>query len=240
MQGNLILTTKTERPVVSGLRPGARRVAFTLVELLVVIAIIGILATLILAVTGHASLEMRLSRVRGELSQIRTAVEAYHAQFGSYPPDHVLTRALNGQALVVNPAINPLFYELTGTVATNAGFVSQQDGEMLPTTRIRAAFGVDGFVNSGDAGRPSKNFLPNWSISDAPLVQTVGGQVRILTIPVPWPANAPNRPLSGTLVNPVYYVSSRPTNNPPGSFDLWATFIVGKQTYTLGNWNDFK
>ena len=80
----------------------ARR-GFTLVELLVVIAIIGILAGLVVGLSGTASYKMRESRTRAELVARETAIEAYKAKFGHYPPCNE-----------DNPAINSLYYELPG------------------------------------------------------------------------------------------------------------------------------
>ena len=81
---------------------GGRR-GFTLIELLVVIVIIGILASLVVGLSGTASRKMRESRTRAELAGIGTAIESYKAKFGHYPPDNPK-----------DPALNSLYYELTG------------------------------------------------------------------------------------------------------------------------------
>ena len=79
------------------------RRGFTLVELLVVIVIIGILASLVVGLSGTASRKMRESRTRAELVAIETAIEAYKSKFGHYPPCNPK-----------DPALNSLYYELTG------------------------------------------------------------------------------------------------------------------------------
>ena len=86
----------------------ARR-GFTLGELLVVIVIIGILAGLVVGLSGTASYKMRESRTRAELVAIETAIEAYKAKFGHYPPCNP-----------DDPALNSLYYELTGALYSPA------------------------------------------------------------------------------------------------------------------------
>src|SRR5437016_13796989 len=61
--------------------------AFTLIELLVVIAVIAILAALIIPITAAVNRAKVLSRSRGELANIETAIEDYKATRGFYPPD---------------------------------------------------------------------------------------------------------------------------------------------------------
>lgn len=58
---------------------------FTLVELLVVIAIIGTLATLLLLQLGIARAKARDTKRIADINQLRTAVELYFDDNGSYP-----------------------------------------------------------------------------------------------------------------------------------------------------------
>src|SRR4051812_1695511 len=69
-----------------GRRSGAR--AFTLIELLVVISIIGVLASLVVGLSGVAGRKSKESRVKVELSRLINAVENYKSTMGFYPPDH--------------------------------------------------------------------------------------------------------------------------------------------------------
>lgn len=58
---------------------------FTLIELLVVIAIIGILSSVVLASLNSARGKARDAKRKQDMVQIRTALEGYFADNGSYP-----------------------------------------------------------------------------------------------------------------------------------------------------------
>lgn len=60
--------------------------AFTLIELLVVISIIGLLAGIFMGASGYAHRNAIESRIRAEIKAMETALEAYKADNGSYPP----------------------------------------------------------------------------------------------------------------------------------------------------------
>lgn len=73
--------------------------AFTLIELLVVISIIGILIAIVSSSFITAQKQTRDSRRKGDLEQIRQALETFRSENGSYPtpdysalsPDYVTT-----------------------------------------------------------------------------------------------------------------------------------------------------
>lgn len=58
---------------------------FTLIELLVVVAIISLLSTIGLASFQSAARRGRDGKRKGDLSQVRAALELYRSQAGSYP-----------------------------------------------------------------------------------------------------------------------------------------------------------
>lgn len=60
---------------------------FTLIELLVVIAILGILSTVVLGSLRSARDSAYFARAQQEFKSIREAMEFYHNDHGSYPPD---------------------------------------------------------------------------------------------------------------------------------------------------------
>jgi prepilin-type N-terminal cleavage/methylation domain-containing protein len=69
-----------------GAPSGARRDAFTVVELLVVIAIIGVLVALLLPAVSRSP---PYFQYWGALFRIKTALQAYHDQYGSFPPAYL-------------------------------------------------------------------------------------------------------------------------------------------------------
>ncbi len=58
---------------------------FTLIELLVVIAVIGILAGVVLASLNSARGKARDAKRKQDLTQLRSALEMYYNDYGSYP-----------------------------------------------------------------------------------------------------------------------------------------------------------
>jgi len=58
---------------------------FTLIELLVVVAIIGVLASVILAMTSDGRMKSRDARRHSDVKQIKNALELYYADHGIYP-----------------------------------------------------------------------------------------------------------------------------------------------------------
>lgn len=61
------------------------RQAFTLMEMLMVFFVVGVLAMLILGITGHAQRAAREARARAEMELIRTALQECLLKTGSYP-----------------------------------------------------------------------------------------------------------------------------------------------------------
>lgn len=210
--------------------------AFTLIEVLVVIAIIGVLAGLVIPLTAAAKRLRTEKAIRAQMQQLITAIEAYHAQFGQYPPDNVTSTT--ARATNVNPAINSLYYELTGTVADDKSGTFRIPDSQTPIRPqdIKSVFNAEGFLNAGSDARSTRSFIkfkPNQYAKLHPSIDVVG-----LVVPVAWPvgrtSDAPIPSMSN--VNPWRYVSTVPTNNP-GSFDLWAEWVEGRQVKIIGNWS---
>ncbi len=63
------------------------RRGFTLVELLVVIAIIGILAAVVAPNAFRAIEKAKISRVKADAKNLRSAALSYYADMGFFPPD---------------------------------------------------------------------------------------------------------------------------------------------------------
>ena len=222
--------------VTSFLHPRPGRRAFTMIELLVVMAIIGGLAAIVIPLTAAASRKRTEARVKSQLQEYITAIEAYHAKFGSFPPDNVLSRTATFTN--INAITNQLFYELTGTLVDDrsATFRTPDHQESIGSAVVKQYFNVDGFMNSGADPKEVKSFLPKLKpdryaeISSKP-------DVEVLVVPVAWPKTRTDHPVPAVKgLNPWRYVSTNPTNNP-GRFDLWAEFVEGRKIKVISNWS---
>ena len=225
--------------------------AFTLVELLVVIAVIGLLAALVVPLSGIATAKMRLARVTGELNNYVTAIETYKLEVGEYPPDHGLLKetdfGANSNQWRTYAAQSPLYFELTGATFTNttpnSGYFRMiGTGEQVTPADLKNYFGRDGIRNSsrhrGDI--PYKGF----SFRDSQYRElNVGGattHLGVLAVPVPGPmeleGRLPGKPSSRTKFSPWFYDASTTNRHNPKSFDLWAEVLIGGETNIIGNW----
>jgi len=193
---------------------------FTLIEMLVVISVIAILAGLFLSKAAFSADARIRKRVQAEVANVETVIEAYKQKRGLYPPDNADPNKM---------AINPLYYELVGTVATNNStgvpvfliLNSTRNDDPNDTVRaadVNAEFGFDGFINSNDKADDAQNFHRNLKPSQVEIINNV----RVLGVRIkeflPW-----------------HYNSSNPTNNPH-SYDLWVEVRMGGKTNVFGNW----
>ncbi len=64
-----------------------RRSGFTLIELLIVVAIIAILAAIAVPNFLEAQTRAKVSRVKGDMRSVTTALEAYATDYNHYPPN---------------------------------------------------------------------------------------------------------------------------------------------------------
>ncbi len=222
----------------SGTRQG---LAFTLIELLVVISVIALLASLIVGLSRYAAQSQKRSRIRAELNQVITAIEAYKAHFGHYPPDNVLP-----SSKIVNPVTNQLFYELTGVLLdeSKGTFHARDREQRIPSAKVMQFFHRDGFVNAGANPKEVKPFIDLKASQRRIVSKPPDPDIEVLAVSVDWPLNDPNSPPpfggypdpSIRRVNPMRYVSTNPTNNPD-SFDLWAEFVEGGKLKIICNWS---
>lgn len=208
--------------------------AFTLIELLVVIAIAVVLASLLITAGGALVRKSNLNRAVSERDQLVTAIDAYKARYGYYPPANA-----DGNGLT-----NQLFYELLGTEpATNSGagttgFATLDAGNYISSAAVLSTFGVSRFMNcskgSGDDAVPAQSFLSGLKPGE---VASNGDWTIIVTAANSDLTYQPMRgvySLAGRAANPWRYVC--PGTNNPGSYDLWVQIFAGNKTNLICNW----
>jgi len=195
---------------------------------------------------GVAGRKAKEATIRAQRDQLVAAIESFRADFNQYPPDN----ARNG--VNFHPALHPLFYELTGTIASEQGkyYRSVDREQQLLAQQLAPAIGVEGFVNSLEAPQRPKAYLTGLKANQhreiAVVGQGAGVTIELLVIPYPWPRSAAaTAPLAGRVdnsapadqrfANPWRYVSTKPTNNI-AAYDLWAEAFIGKQRTIIGNW----
>ncbi len=221
--------------------------AFSLIEMLVVIGIIGLLAALVIPMSGWASGRARINLATTELKNVEAVLALYKDKHNAYPPDNP-----------ANPALNTLFYELTGTTYScppntpPAAFIFQRlhGGESISRASLQTLFGpgIGGFVNSSYVANPKDNaqlqdaevrdFFTNLKPKEYLEVVDKPGDP-VLAVLGLQDVDGPliyASPTTGRRVNPWRYVSSNPTNNP-GSYDLWIDISVGGRIKRVGNWS---
>ncbi len=232
---------------------------FTLIELLVVIAIIGILAGLTVTLSEKASSEKKRRATQGLLNQLEIEIESYKTTVDLYPysnsappdPDNDGRVDVRGRTKILLPAMNPLFYELTGTVFNpqTRSYTSTQGGDRLRTNQCQSFFGIEGFYNTTLNPDKTKFSIENGK-KFAPI--SVNPTVNLLLAPIKWPSNTDAaleqyRPIRSDLtisntkiqtLNPWQYRAPGIKNSK--SFDLWAYVPIGKKVYRISNWEEPK
>jgi prepilin-type N-terminal cleavage/methylation domain-containing protein len=207
--------------------------AFTLIELLIVIAIMGILAALLFPVMGGVNRAKIHSRARSELKQVETFIEGYKTKLGHYPPNDPNN----------NPALNPLFYELSGTKRQGGAYTTLDGNFSIKTNEMVAIFGtgIAGFVNStqglgSDDAPTAQKFLTQVRPGSFGVVSPIPGYTNVLlAVSIDGPVTYVDVN-TGVKFNPVRYNSVNPTNNPQ-SYDLWIDVLVGGKTNRISNWS---
>jgi prepilin-type N-terminal cleavage/methylation domain-containing protein len=212
----------------------ARRCAFTLIELLTVIGIIAILAAMLFPAFSAVKKRSLINHADTEMAQLETAIDRYKAAYGFYPPDQP-----------GYPAINQLYYELTGTTLTNGNFTTLDGSSQVAAGQVSTFFTVSGFMNcnkpgAGEDAPAARDFLPDLKPDQIGVI-TNGApntSANLIVSSIDWPTAA-TAPIKGaqTQNNPWRYNSSSPTNNP-GTYDLWLQIVIKPgQTNLICNWS---
>jgi prepilin-type N-terminal cleavage/methylation domain-containing protein len=225
-------------PASSASRDRKFKRAFSLIELLVVIAIIAVIAAILLPVGNRVALKARIQTAQSEMNQVETAIDAYHAKFGFYPP-------CNGNTNIMAALTNQLYYELVGTTTNfNNGvtnFVSLDQSSTLPAATVQEYFSIGGIMNCtkgvGEDAVKAQTFAGG--LKPGQVATNIDG-VYVLTTSAA--SDGIYRPmqsystLSGRPANPWRYLY--PGINNPNSYDLWVQVFVGGKTNLICNWKD--
>jgi prepilin-type N-terminal cleavage/methylation domain-containing protein len=221
---------------------GRERLAFTLIELLVVISIIGVLAALIVPLSGVAVTKMRIARVQAELNGLVTAIETYKLEVGEYPPDNakVLQYGTTDRPrdYWTNAAVNPLYYELVGATFASNRFYTVDGREVILPDTVQKVFGRGGIRNSARSrfDVPYKGYSVKASQhASLPVALASNQDVEVLAVPVPGPFMLEE---GVKKVNPWLYDCSSTNRHNKQSFDVWTEITIGKKTMIIGNWKN--
>ena len=217
--------------------------AFTLIELLVTIAIIGLLAALVLPLSGIASAKMRIARVKAELNQYVNAIETYKLETGEYPPDHGLLNQVSSNDRDLyhqRAALNPLAFELRGSVFSNQTFICVVDNEAISASSFGNIFKRSGVRNSARFKNDIdfKGFTLKEdqveNVDPGEFGGAEGDEVELLKVSVPGPFMLESE--SKVKFNPWFYDASSTNRHNKNSYDFWAEIIVQGKTNIIGNW----
>ena len=200
--------------------------AFTLVELLVVIAIMGIVAAMVIGLAAAANTGERRKRVTAQRDQLVTAIEAYKKEHGFYPPDNTN-----------DCRYPPLYYELKGATFDPSTKTYSGSFPNILAVNYALAFKRSGIANSKpkDAELDGDTKATDHSVGlhsqQATNITVNGVDARFFTVGIEATPGADFR------LNTWRYVSTNPTNNGIGNFDLWAEIVIKGKTEIIGNWN---
>lgn len=127
---------------------------FTLIELLIVMAIIGILASLVLGVSGYVQKKAATSRAESEIAALGAALESYRADYGAYPEG--TNTSSSGDNSFLREALEP---------STGKVYFEFPNG-MLNGSNVVDPFGESyGYQYPGDPDRSGSNFFDLYSRS---------------------------------------------------------------------------
>ncbi|MEK7581524.1 MAG: prepilin-type N-terminal cleavage/methylation domain-containing protein [Patescibacteria group bacterium] len=171
-------------------RPRTKR-GFTLIEILVVVGIMAVLASAILYSTNNAREKGKDARRKGDLQAIATALVAYYADFGHYPPTDTTNLNLDYSSYPYNenwiPDLAPYLQKIpkdpTASLIQQVAMIIKKPFNSLNTTannlaqsknvtgRVAAAGSVTGTIvaSEDDAKRIRENNEFQNTVTDNPM-----------------------------------------------------------------------
>lgn len=183
-----------------------------------------------LEVKVEAAIPKVLEDIRTQRAKLVSALEAYKVKFGTYPPDHVVSRS----PLVVDAVTNMLLYELAGVMLDSTNnTVTVGRLERADAGFVKGFFNCDGFTNCAASEDKLERFLP---VADLTVLQLHDDpDIYSLGFPLYSEEIDPNA-LYQMQVSSWRYVSTSPTNNPK-TYDLWIELKTANRTIIIGNWD---
>lgn len=142
-------------------KTGKKQRGFTLIELLVVIAIIGILASVVLASLGSARDKAKDAARKAEIKQLKTAIEMYYLNNGSYPN--------YGSANIgypINTALSPF---LVSTYISQISPALIADGDQYVYGTNGSSYGIHVTLENGVQCKTGSNVSTGWWGTAVPL-----------------------------------------------------------------------
>jgi prepilin-type N-terminal cleavage/methylation domain-containing protein len=216
-------------------KPTSRR-AFTLIEMLVVITIIGIIASMVLGLSGLAARKKKDSVASASINRLVLMINNYHDKLGFYPPDNILTANATLTTYDGVTATNQLIYELAGESRYSGSATvtyTNFDLTTFTTTALVATYGRGGIANS-NPDEPHIFFYPLPKPTDYAYYS--GSTLAGLTVPI---QSGP----SSSNPNYIHYDSSSTNRHNLNGFDVWVEYWAGTDNstglpliITNGNW----
>jgi type IV pilus assembly protein PilA len=151
-------------------RPHRRRGGFTLIELMIVVAIIGILAAIAIPNFLRFQLRSRSSEGRINLAAIRTAQEAFAAEFNAFQPALLAPASLPGSTRIQ--------FSDVGNAGTNfASLGWRPEGQLYFQYEVVTGCSSDCYFAAARADLDDDGVLQHWGYHRPELVLNTDGDV---------------------------------------------------------------
>ena len=171
-----------------------------------------------------------MDAARAQRDSIEAAIEKYHAHFGFYPPDHVLSR----NPLWVEPVTNSLLYELGGTSydPVRKTFANPRVDHVTPAA-LQETYQIVAFTNAVTPTDSLREFLT----LDGFGFTGLHDDPDLVALQLPIYVDAVSADAASEFAGSTSwcYVATGATNNP-GKYDLWMVLRTDERAVVIGNW----